>query len=136
MLCLVVGIMFLIISLQYSYLGSIFPAVISSVLIVMSLLLLIKSFTNPEVSEWIKKIKIKNVLCLATGIIIYVIIIPILGIIITSTLYIIIFSLMAVQQIDYRVIVSSIIVASGVSGLFSYVFMKYFYVPLPSGILF
>ena len=131
-LCLIIGILFFIGSLNYPYLGSIFPAVISLALIIMSIILFIKSLINPEMSGWITNVKLKNVFLIALSIILYVLIIPILGIIVTSTIYIIGFALVASPKVDYRIIITSVIVALVVSGSFSYIFIKYFYVPLPS----
>jgi hypothetical protein len=132
--CTIIGIVFLLGSLSYTYLGKIFPMVISIALIIMSIILLIKSIISPELSGWLKQIKIKNVIIIAVGVAIYVIAIPILGIIVASTIYIIAFSLVAAPEVNKATVATSIIVAVGVSASFSYVFIKYFYVPLPSGI--
>jgi putative exporter of polyketide antibiotics len=108
--------------------------VISIALIIMSIILFVKSIISPELSGWLKQIKIKNVIIIAVGVAIYVIAIPILGIIVASTVYIIAFSLVAAPEVNKATVATSIIVAVGVSASFSYVFIKYFYVPLPSGL--
>ncbi len=134
--CLVISGLFIYGAHDFPYLGAVFPMVIASVLALMSLILLIKSFLNPEISDWIKNIYFKNVFLVSASIIIYVIFIPILGIVTTSSIYIIVFSLSASQRIDFRLVVFSSLVAVGISGLFSYIFIKQFYVPLPTGWLF
>lgn len=135
-LCLILSSLFIYGAIDFPYLGSIFPIVIASSLAFMSLILLIKSFIKPEISNWLQNIKLKNTFAVASGTIVYIVIIPIIGIIISSTIYIILFSLLAAQRKDYKLFILSFIVAVGISGSFSYIFIKQFYVPLPTVLFF
>ncbi|KJS83029.1 MAG: hypothetical protein JM58_13520 [Peptococcaceae bacterium BICA1-8] len=76
----------------YSNLSSFFPKVISILIIILSTMLLIKSFRKPEASEWHKEIEYKYLIMLIVGIVVYVIVIPVVGFVSTSIVFISLYS--------------------------------------------
>ncbi len=119
---------------EYGQLAALFPRVVISIIIFLSLILILKSFIRPDRRYFFQKVQIKYIVFTGLMAVGWIALIPFLGFVITSVIF---FSVMVVifsEKRTPKVAATSVIMVIVVVVLFYLLFHKILLVPLPEGI--
>ncbi|MCR4424812.1 MAG: tripartite tricarboxylate transporter TctB family protein [Firmicutes bacterium] len=135
-LMLIVAVVFISQMGNLTYLGVVFPRAVLTILVVLSTILLVKSFVKPSPAKTFRFVDIRTAVAAAAIVVLWAILMSWLGFVVASILSFGVLMVMVDRSArDLKVFLPAILIAAIEILVFYYVFVNLLTVPLPRGIL-